>query len=364
VVSPYINLVKFSGFHKFLLLYCLRPDRVLNGISSYVSGVFGSNFLKSGLDRSLDDLVNVSEEKVKWCPFLLVNDKGSDSSHEVEKLAAKNGVILTSIPMGSSEGRQQVDAAIAKGLRTGAWVLVKNAHLAIDWLTSLEKNLPSIAFTNKFRLFVTLESHDGIPVNLIRSSRLMVFEPPVGAKQCLMQTLNSVPSRLNDAIPVELGRLIFMLAWLHSIIIERSRYTPIGWTKNYDFNYSDFDMGLVLLVSWVEDNSLGRTNISLDKIPWEAIQNLISRTVYGGKIDRQVDQTLMDTMVKECFCPSIFDPSYCLVSANMGSEGIKSPRGISVHSYIDWSSTLLEEQSPHWLSLPQKANYLLKENQG
>ena len=81
----------------------------------------------------------------------------------------------------------------------------------------------------------------------------MVFEPPVGVKQCLMQTLNSVPSRLNDAIPVELGRLIFMLAWLHSIITERSRYTPIGWTKNYDFNYSDFDMGLVLLVSWVEE---------------------------------------------------------------------------------------------------------------
>ena len=99
MVSPYINLVKFSGFHKFLLLYCLRPDRVLNGISSYVSGVFGNPFLKSGLDRSLDDLISVPDEKVKWCPFILVNDKGSDSSHEVEKLAAKNGVILTSIPI-------------------------------------------------------------------------------------------------------------------------------------------------------------------------------------------------------------------------------------------------------------------------
>jgi dynein heavy chain 1 len=276
----------------------------------------------------------------------------------------KDEILLTSISMGSNEGFQQVDSAIAKGLRTGGWVLVKNAHLAIDWLMSLENSIPSSNFACQFRLFIALESHDQIPMNLIRSSQVMVFEPPEGVKQCLIKTLNSIPKELKSARPVELGRLIFMLAWLHSIVTERSRYAPIGWTKNYDFNYSDFDMALTLLVSWVDNNCAGRANISIEKIPWDAIQNLISRTVYGGKIDKQVDQELMDIIVKESFSPSIFDPSHCLVSAYEGFKDIQSPEGIDAQYFTNWASALPDEQSPHWLSLPSKSNFLLKQNQG
>ena len=345
-------------------MQCLRPDRVLNGIVNYVNGIFGTQFLRNGLSSEIEDIIRISDKKMKWCPFLLINKKGSDASHEVERLAARNGLELSSVAMGSSEGLQLVDLAIAKGMRNGNWVLVKNAHLAITWLISLEKNMPSSTFSNDFRLFITMEPHDKIPLNLIRLSRLTVFEPPVGLKQSVMQNLNSIPKSLNSAVPVELGRLVFMLAWLHSIVTERSRYVPIGWTKNYDFNFSDFDMALTLLVSWVEDNSLGRSNIAIDKIPWDAIQNLISRTVYGGKIDREVDQDLMDIIVKEYFSPAIFDPSYHLVTEKGKLRGLQTPPGINIQSFADWCMNMQDEQSPHWISLPQKSNFLVKQKQG
>ena len=85
-----------------------------------------------------------------------------------------------------------------------------------------------------------MEFNDKVPSTLLRTSYKIVFEPPSGIKASLSRTYKTVCSAgRSDAAPNERARLHFLLAWLHAVILERLRYTPIGWTKTYEFNEAD-----------------------------------------------------------------------------------------------------------------------------
>jgi dynein heavy chain 1 len=94
---------------------------------------------------------------------------------------------------------------------------------------------------------------------LIFRSRLFVFEPTPGMKATVLENLSSVTP--TDKGPMEKNRVFFILAWLHAIIQERLRYTPIGWSKLYEFNDADLDCALAVASSWIESSAQGRSNV-------------------------------------------------------------------------------------------------------
>ena len=59
--------------------------------------------------------------------------------------------------LGSAEGFTLAEKAISSASKTGRWVLLKNVHLAPQWLVQLEKKLHSITPHANFRLFLTME---------------------------------------------------------------------------------------------------------------------------------------------------------------------------------------------------------------
>ena len=59
--------------------------------------------------------------------------------------------------VGSAEGFTQADKAINASSKSGRWVMLKNVHLAPNWLVSLEKKLHSLTPHPSFRLFLTME---------------------------------------------------------------------------------------------------------------------------------------------------------------------------------------------------------------
>ncbi len=107
---------------------------------------------------------------------------------------------------------------------------------------------------------------------------------------------------------------------------ERLRYAPIGWSKVYEFNESDLKSAYEMLDTWIDSTSQGRTNLPPSKVPWEAIQELLGKVIYGGKIDSDYDQKLMDTFVAKMFNEHIFESTYHLVR-NEDLE-LKTPEGI------------------------------------
>jgi len=93
--------------------------------------------------------------------------------------------------------------AINMACKTIRWVLLKNVHLAPQWLDQSEKKLHSLTPHHGFRLFLTME--------------INVFEPPPGIRANLLRTFAAVPAARMMKAPSERARLYFLLAWFHAI---------------------------------------------------------------------------------------------------------------------------------------------------
>lgn len=61
------------------------------------------------------------------------------------------------------------------------------------------------------------------------------------------------------------------MAWFNAVVQERLRYTPIGWSKFYEFNESDQRCAIKCADEWLDTLGSGRQNVDPDKIPWDAL---------------------------------------------------------------------------------------------
>ena len=52
--------------------------------------------------------------------------------------------------------------------KKGGWLMLKNVHLAPEWLVGLEKQLHGLTPHAEFRLFLTMEFTPKVPGNLVR----------------------------------------------------------------------------------------------------------------------------------------------------------------------------------------------------
>jgi len=155
--------------------------------------------------------------------------------------------------------------------------------------------------------------------------------------------------------------MYFLLAWFHAIVQERLRYTPLGWSKKYEFNESDLKCGCDTIDRWIDDTAQGRGNLPPDKIPWDALCTLMSQSIYGGRIDNNFDQLLMNDFVKYIFQPSTFDSNFKLVEKLDGDSGksLMIPEGMRREEFMRWMEKLPDSQTPSWLGLPNNAETVI-----
>ncbi|KAJ1659203.1 dynein heavy chain [Dispira simplex] len=342
-------------FRSLLVVKCLRPDRLLPATTRLVEEVFDPQMV-SETDIGLRAIV--THEVTGRTPVALCAVPGYDASYLVDNLAAECNTACQSVAMGSVEGFTLADQAVAQAVKTGAWVLLKNVHLASSWLSKLEKKLHSLQPHRTFRLFLTMETNPSVPVNLLRMSRVLMFEPPPGIKANLLQTLKGIPAKRFSKGPTERTRLYFLLAWLHAVALERLRYAPLGWTKVYEFNDADQNCALATVDHWLDVVGQGRANVAPEQIPWGAIKTLLTQSVYGGRIDNEFDQRLLESFVESLFTSRSFDLQFPLVTSN--AEGsLMIPEGTKPEHFLAWVNDLPEHEPPTWLGLPSNAEKLL-----
>jgi dynein heavy chain 1 len=306
----------------------------------------------------------VQDEVEAASPVCLCSVPGYDASYRVDNLVSTTGAKCTPVAMGSQEGFALADQAIAAAARTGNWVLLKNVHLAPAWLSQLEKRLQSLNPNRNFRLFLTMETNPSIPVNILRQGRVLMNEPPPGIRANILDSLRSLnPTRLSSG-PAEKMRLYFLVAWFHAVVQERLRYVPIGWTKAFEFNDSDQEAALNTIDSWVATAAKGRANIDPASIPWDALRSLIREAVYGGKIDTEFDQSLLDSFVAQLFSPRAYDVDFQLVPKSDGEEGLLVPDATKLEQFVEWVSRLPEQEPPSYLALPPTAERVIALAQG
>lgn len=322
-------------------------------------------------EEELDFADVVEKQLTSNVPALLCAVPGFDASGRVDDLAAELNKQISSIAIGSAEGFNQADRAINMACKTGRWVLLKNVHLAPQWLVQLEKKLHSLSPHSGFRLFLTMEISPRVPVNLLRAGRIFVYEPPPGIRANLLRTFSTVPASRMMKAPSERARLYFLLAWFHAIVQERLRYAPLGWAKKYEFNESDLRVACDTLDTWIDATAMGRTNLPPEKVPWDALVTLLSQSIYGGKIDNDFDQRLLASFLGKLFTARSFEADFALVANVDGVAGgpngqrhITMPDGTRRDHFLKWIEGLADRQTPSWLGLPNNAEKVLLTTRG
>jgi len=238
-----------TAFHRLILLKLFRMDRFLGGGSQFIASVFGESFLH-GQEFDFDEIVQT--ESIASAPLLLCSAPGFDASYKVDDLAAKTRKPYKALAIGSAEGYDLAEKAITAAAKAGSWVLLKNIHLAPQWLVGLEKKLHNLNPQPGFRLFMSSEIHPQLPANLLRQSHIFTFESPPGVKANLLHTFPLFSKERMERKPVERTRLYFLLAWFHAVIQERLRFAPIGWSKIFEFGEADLRCAIDTIDYWID----------------------------------------------------------------------------------------------------------------
>ncbi|KAM3486950.1 hypothetical protein MY8738_000076 [Beauveria namnaoensis] len=334
-----------------LLVKCFRMDRFVPCAERFVAQVFGAETFDI-----VEDLKNTAMQVSATLPVALVSTPGFDASYKVDNLVERVGVKCTNIAMGSNEGLASADKAIAGAAETGSWVLVKNVHLAPTWLQSLEKRMESLNPHKDFRLFLSMESSPKIPVNLLRASRVLMYEQPAGIRANMKDSMSSLSTRATKS-PVERARLYLLISFLHAVVQERLRYAPtLGWKGFWEFNDSDYECSAFIIDTWLDTVAGNRTNIAPQNIPWDMICYLVTET-YGGKVDDEADFALLRQLVHQMLTAAAYDADHKLVDGPDG--GLTVPSGTSLQEFVTWVHNLPEREPPTYLGLPANAEKLL-----
>ena len=96
-------------------------------------------------------------------------------------------------------------------------------------------------------------------------------------------------------------------------------------------------------------------NIDPVSIPWDAVRTLVKQSVYGGRIDSDFDQKLLDTFVDSLFTPSAYNVDFDLVPPADGKTVLTVPEGTKMDHFLSWVQGLPDREPPSWLNLPPTA---------
>lgn len=319
-------------------------------VDSINKKIFGQSMLY-GESEELNEIVN--KDANCYMPIALAATSGNDPTFKVEQLAERTRSKCEILSMGSSEGKVNADKAVQLASQNGTWVLLQNVHLSSEWLKIIEKRLQTMRMHPGFRLFFTTNANAKIPATLLRMSRVLIVESPPGIKSSMQSSLSDISAEQIAKTPVERGRLYYLLSWVHGIIQERMRFKSLGWSKPYDFNESDYESGLFVIDKWIDGLAKSRSNISPSAIPWKALQVLIAKTIYGGKIDKPKDESIVVSLVNRVFTADAYNIGFQLVD---GVDSTNVPEGSTLNDFMKWVASLPEREPPTWLGLSENAD--------
>ena len=100
---------------------------------------------------------------------------------------------------------------------------------------------------------------------------------------------------------LQLKRLLFGLSFFHSIVQERRKFGPLGWNIRYEFNDSDLETSIIMLIKFLQEN---------DDIPWDAMRYMTGQINYGGRVTDDWDRVLLLNILLKFYTDDILDTDY------------------------------------------------------
>ncbi len=231
-------LKKITSFQQLLIIQTFRPDRLQSAMEQFATRSLG---LKELSPSTLNFKRLFSADTLPAEPILVVISPGADPSQEIQELAETTvgGECFHQVAMG--QGQASIALQLLRDCAlNGEWLCLKNLHLVVSWLPTLEKELNSLEPHDNFRLWLTTESHPKFPTVLLQSSLKVTYEAPPGIKKNLERTYDSWnQDYIGQGNSIVRAQALFALAWFHAIVQERRCFIPQGWSKFYEFSLAD-----------------------------------------------------------------------------------------------------------------------------
>jgi dynein heavy chain 2 len=233
-----------TPFQRVLVVQALRPDRLQSALLQFCCEILR---VESISPPPLSLAAMLADSKAPH-PVMLISSAGADASKELQEFAGKTIGAGQYEELAMGGGQQDIAISmLSRAASSGSWLCLKNLHLVVAWLPTLEKHISSLQPHPDFRLWLTSEAHGNFPSILLQESLKASFESPPGLKMNLLRTFDSWGPDLFDSRNPMQSRLLFLLACFHAVVQERRTFIPQGWTKFYEFSYGDLKAGTFVM---------------------------------------------------------------------------------------------------------------------
>jgi len=187
--------------------------------------------------------------------------------------------------------------------------------------------VPDATIHEDFRLWITCEQHPKFPLGLLQKTIKVTNEPPKGLKAGLYKTFTTIITQefLDKVDHSNWRSLIFTVCFLHSIVIERKKFGPLGWCIPYEFNNPDLEASLAFVEKYLTNILSGPPSQSPNlNLNMSVIRYMVCEVQYGGRITDDLDRELFNAYGEDYLKEGIFsNEHYFFEIANEGGGGIR-----------------------------------------
>lgn len=344
-----------NAIHKLLMIRCLRSDRFEQAMGRFVENEVGELIEKtlppfdeilSGIKHSIPIVVLMPDHSSVNTPFKI------SPVESIKRLAEANKIQCQQISVGQGQ-EEAVENALTTAVRTDAWLVIENLHLASKmWLLHLYNRLSRLQLQaetsstpSQWRIFLLCEPADHLPVGLLLFAHHLTwdviqreghtYEPlectDLDLKAAITSTLESIPRTYWEQArdqTLAVRSTLFGLCVNHSVMLMRQQLGTRSSSGSYPLSTRDLMTSFEMVIRWaLKQDGLGEPQL-------QALSDTIARGVYGGKIANSWDLRYMEILTCHVIKETALQQHSSL---SLGSIGIPvPPANVDPTDYSKW----------------------------